>query len=121
MKIIIMATIFFVLMSGCATITRGPMKDRVKIESTPSEALVLADDGITKKKTPCFIQFKGPREEIISIQKEGYESTDVILRRRMLSRIWWNLLFWPGFIVDFATDSAWELNPESVNVELTRK
>ena len=31
---------------------------------------------------------------------------------------WWNILFWPGFIVDFVTGNAYKLETPEINGKL---
>ena len=106
-------------LTGCATLTSGPMK-RVTINSQPSGAVVRTENGDTKS-TPTIMRFPGYKNQIISIEKEGYEPQSLILTKRFQARFWCNLLFWPGAVVDIMTGSAWRLEPKELNINLTKK
>lgn len=111
--------LFLVLLNGCATLTRGPIK-RVSINTNPSGATVI-EENKTESTTPCLIHFSGFENQKLSIRKEGYEPADILITKRVLGRVWWNLLFFPGFVIDFATGSAWRLEPEKVDINLVKK
>lgn len=93
---------------------------RVSINTNPSGAIVTPEDG-NVKATPCLYRFNGFANQTLQIRKEGYEPADLILTKRILGRVWWNILFLPGFIVDFATGSAWRLDPEKIDIALVKK
>jgi hypothetical protein len=64
-----------VLISGCATITRGT-RQTFKIESTPSEAKVSLSNGETCV-TPCKLKVKRRPGFDATISKEGYATKTV--------------------------------------------
>ena len=66
--------------------------------------------------------FSVPRknEYQINISLDGYETRTLAMTKGTNGWIWVNLLFWPGFIVDFLTGAAYKLEPTLVNVTLER-
>lgn len=115
----ILALLSVIALTGCATLTRGPVK-RVSVNTNPSGATVVTESSTTFT-TPCLVHFGGYMNQTVTIRKEGYEPADRIITKRLLGRIWWNVLFLPGFVVDFATGSAWRLEPERIELDLVKK
>jgi hypothetical protein len=77
MKHVILLTIggAALVLSGCATITRGTTEALV-IESTPSGADVDLSNGM-RCKTPCTLEMKRKSAVVLDIKKEGYEDVRV--------------------------------------------
>lgn len=63
-----------VLLSGCATITRGTNQNFV-VESSPSQANVKLSTGQTCV-TPCTLRMKRKSEFVVTISKEGYQTQE---------------------------------------------
>lgn len=113
------------LLSGCATITRGTTEALV-IESTPSGADVDLSNGM-RCKTPCTLEMKRKTSVVLDIRKAGYED----VRVNVLSEISGsgaagmagNVLV-GGIIgagVDAATGATKTLRPNPVRVTLNPK
>lgn len=108
------------LVSGCASVTSGPLKI-VAIESDPPGATVRMPDGTTKE-TPCSLHFSGFHgDQTVSIEKPGYEPKQLVFKRKLMARTFWNVFFPFGFIWDFASGSAFRLYPSAVSVSLAKK
>ena len=63
-----------VLLSACATITRGTNQDFM-VESTPSQADVKLSTGQTCV-TPCTLRLKRKSQFKVTISKEGYQTQE---------------------------------------------
>src|SRR6059058_5677855 len=63
-----------VLLSACATITRGTNQNFV-VESSPSEANVKLSTGQTCV-TPCTLRMKRKSEFAVTISKDGYRTQE---------------------------------------------
>src|SRR3989442_1110888 len=63
-----------VLVSACATITRGTNQNFV-VESTPSEANVKLSTGQTCV-TPCTLRMKRKSEFAVTVSKDGYQTRE---------------------------------------------
>ena len=63
-----------VLLSACATITRGTTQT-FKIESTPSQADARLSTGQTCV-TPCEIRMKRKSDFVVTVSKEGYRTQE---------------------------------------------
>jgi hypothetical protein len=68
---ITLAIAIIVLMSGCATITRGTTEVLV-VETTPSGADVDISNGL-RCRTPCALEVKRKSNLVLDISKTGYE------------------------------------------------
>lgn len=51
-------------------------------------------------------------------RKEGYSPTPFILETEFNASTLWNLLFWPGFLVDLGTGKMFKWDNSIINVEL---
>ena len=109
----------FLMLGGCATLTSGPLK-RVSVNSYPAGAHVTTQDGETRS-TPCVLNFSGFQNQMLSIEKDGYEPASVLVTKRFQARFWWNVFFWPGAVLDLVTGSAWRLEPKAIDIALQRK
>jgi hypothetical protein len=63
-----------VLLSACATITRGTNQN-FAIESSPSEASAKLSTGQTCV-TPCTIRMKRKSEFVVTVSKDGYQTQE---------------------------------------------
>jgi hypothetical protein len=69
---------------------------------------------------PTSVRLPRKNEYQVDISLAGYETQSVAITRGTNGWIWGNLVFgWiVGFIIDFATGSAYKLEPALVNVTL---
>ena len=61
-----------VILSGCASITRGTTEAFV-IESTPSGAVASLSNGLSCT-TPCSLKMKRKSEFVVTLEKQGYRT-----------------------------------------------
>ncbi len=107
-----------VLLSGCATIMNGDMVN-VPVYTTPSGATVLINGATYTSPTTVMVP-RGKGDFNLHIEKEGYESVDIMLTQSLDGWLWGNVLFGGviGIAVDFITGDAYDLDPELVSANL---
>jgi hypothetical protein len=115
---------FAAVSSGCATILGGGTTQPVTIQSTPAAAsfTIQSSSGLQMGSgtTPSTVILPRRNEYQIQITMAGYQPQSTVLTKGINNWIWGNLLFgWVvGFIVDFASGSAYKLQPALVQVTL---
>ena len=106
---------------GCGTIINGSSQT-VLIDSKPAGATVKLSNGM-RVTTPQTITLSRSKDQIITVEKEGYKAEQVMMTREFnaMTTIIGNL-FWliPGIVVDIVAGGAWTLHPENVVVDLTK-
>ena len=105
--------------TGCATIVHGN-RQNVTINSEPQGALVRVDG--LKGTTPFAASLARNQDYVVTIKKTGYKEEQIQINKSfsglsIIGNILWLLV---GVIVDFASGSAYNLNPTNVNVELEK-
>lgn len=111
--------ISFVLTS-CATIISGA-KQKVKISSTPVEAVVIIDS-IEVGKTPFTTKLKRRHEHTVRLELDGFQPYEITLKRKFNGWIIGNAMIGGlvGVIVDLSTGSFYYLSPKEINTELQK-
>lgn len=51
-------------------------------------------------------------------RKEGYTPTPFMLEKEFNPSTLWNILFWPGFLVDLGTGKMFKWDNQIINIEL---
>ncbi len=109
---------------GCATVLGGGSNQSVSITSSPGSAnfVVKAASGLQMAagKTPQTVTLPRSNEYQIDITEPGYQPQTTTLTKGVNGWTFVNVLFWPGFIVDFVTGAAYKLQPALINVTLQR-
>ncbi|SEP36692.1 translation initiation factor 2 [Rhodopseudomonas pseudopalustris] len=113
------------LLSGCASVTRGTTEN-ISIASTPSGALasVAGTDAPFSCVTPCVVEVSRSADITVSLSKEGYEPQIIPLTREISggggAGFAGNLLLGGvvGMGVDAATGAAMDHHPNPVVVTL---
>ncbi len=110
------------LIAGCATITGGT-EEVIRIESTPSGAKVMitVDDKEVEYTTPSDISLSRGEEHVLTVEKEGYKTATVELRRKF--RGWTTIggnIVWllPGLLVDGLSGAWWEFEENTIRLTL---
>jgi hypothetical protein len=109
------AMIFFA--AGCATIFTSST-EHVTVNSDPSGANFQY--GPFNGTTPAQIEV--PKKALASFatfSKPGYQTTTVPVVTGIQGATWWDILFWPGFIIDFVTGNANKLETPVITATLT--
>jgi hypothetical protein len=111
-----------VLLSACATITRGT-NQTFKIESTPSQADARLSTGQTCV-TPCEIRMKRKSDFVVTVSKQGYQTQEArvhgVVKGGGAAGMAGNVIF-GGIIgagVDASNGSMMNLKPNPLQVTL---
>jgi len=121
-RAMVLAAVF--LSYGCAAILGGGSSQTMSLQGTPSEAqyAVTASSGLRMAEgtLPATISLPRKNEYQVEVSLDGYQTRRLAIAKGINGWLWLNLLFWPGFIVDFASGAAYKLEPAFVNVTLQR-
>ena len=97
-------------------------KQWVLINSNPTGATATID-GATKIQTPGQVKLKRGKDHVVVVEKEGYEPQQALIDHDMSGWIFGNILLGGliGLAVDFGTGGAFNLEPDTVSLELKEK
>lgn len=121
-----MATVL-IFTSGCATLLGGGPAQSVSVAAEPpgTSFVVKSSSGLQMAAgtAPQIIRLPRRNEYQVEFTVPGYQPQSVVLTRGVNGWMWGNLVIgWVvGFIVDFATGSAYKLEPAVVQVVLQRQ
>ncbi len=102
-------------LSGCATIF-GDNSRAIHINTAPSGATIIVDNGQTSISTPGDVVVPTPwSPTTIRVEKTGYQTQTFVVDPIFQPVGLWNILFWPGFIVDACTGDMMRVPVESRN------
>lgn len=73
----------------------------------------ISDDGMTTVKLRKKIS-----DKIIIAKKDGFKNTPVVINSEFNTKSLWNILFWPGFLIDLGTGKINKYEPTVYNVEM---
>ena len=76
----------------------------------------ISEDGMTTVRIK-----KKLADKTIIAKKEGYKSTPFIVPSEFNPKSLWNILFWPGFLIDLGTGKINKYDPVIYNVEMEKK
>jgi len=121
LKFIINSVLIFMillLLNSCATIVNGTTQD-VNITSNPAEAVVLIN-GLAIGETPMMMEVSRKEGGLIRIEKDGYESVEILLQRDLSGWYFGNIIFGGliGLILDPINGAAFKLSPDVITVTL---
>jgi len=119
--VVIIMVCTFVAPLGCASVITDKRDILVHVNTTPSGAkLIVAGNEF---QSPAILWLpRGEGDITLAIYKEGYRSEQVILRESLEPRLWWNVLnLGLGLGVDFINGSAYDLDPQKVNITLVKE
>jgi len=118
---LVTAIAFLFLVGGCCTIISG-RNQSLPVVTNPSGARVIVNG--VQQQSPCTLVLdrKQPLYQI-RIEKEGYEPTEIVLRKGVNGWIWGNLLLGGiiGLIIDIATGSVNKFTPTELEVNLAQQ
>ncbi|MDD2437279.1 MAG: hypothetical protein PHG27_04915 [Massilibacteroides sp.] len=113
------------LMSSCATIFTSSRQvitfsgqEGTKIYDT-STNIKLAEIGSGKTAT-ASIKKKLSDKQLVA-KKDGYKTTPLLLESSFNTTSLWNILFWPGFIVDLGTGQMNKWDNTYIVVEMEKE
>ncbi len=114
-----------ITLSSCCTIFSsskqsitflGPEGTRIYDASTNMKLGEIGPDEVTT------IQIKKKREDKTLIaKKEGYRPSPLVLESTFNNACLWNILFWPGFLIDLGTQKMNKWDNTSINIEFEEK
>ncbi len=68
------------------------------------------------------IQIKKKREDkTLLAKKEGYKPSPLVLESTFNNTCLWNILFWPGFLINLGTQKMNKWDNTAINIELEEK
>ena len=68
------------------------------------------------------VQIKKKREDKqLVAKKEGYQTTPFVLESTFNNACLWNILFWPGFLVDLGTQKMNKWDNTIINIEMEKE
>lgn len=120
----IVAVCFSFTVTGCATIVSGTSQ-RLPVASMPSGAIITV--GTQKQMSPATFLLDKHQEYVIRVEKEGYQTVEIPLRKGLSGWIFGNILLFPwigtviGILVDIATGSAVKFSPSPLEVNLIKQ
>lgn len=99
-----------VVLTGCATIF-GDENRTVRITSEPENANVYYN-GTMVGTTPLNLNVDNPMaQNTIVVEKDGFYKNVKPLDVKFQTVGWANILFWPGFLVDYMTGDMKRVEP----------
>ena len=105
--------------TACGMITHGTSQN-IACVTSPAGARVITADG-TECTTPCALTLKRKRDDLLTIEKEGYETVNLPVRSVVSGATAGNILM-PGAVICWAIDHVSgaedRLVPEHVDVAL---
>lgn len=76
---------------------------------------------ITEDGTASVRLRKRLSDKTIIARKEGYKNTPVVIEPQFNPCSLWNILFWPGFLIDLGTGKINKYDPVVYNIEMEKK
>ncbi len=118
---VIVALVFIVVFSGCATIMQGTTQS-VGIASTPTGATVTVDN-IEKGRTPIVVELKRKDHHFVKIEMPGYMPYETTFTRSTSGWVWGNIVFGGliGLAVDAMAGGLYKLTPVEINAVLAKE
>ncbi|VFQ44596.1 PEGA domain-containing protein [Desulfoluna butyratoxydans] len=109
----------FLLLTGCATIVKGPTQE-VSFTSVPAGASVILD-GRVLGQTPFTMLLKKKPGQAIVFEKQGYSPQHMTLTTRLDSWFWGNIVFGGvlGSVTDGFSGSVTEYSPSQYFITLS--
>ncbi|TWV13022.1 hypothetical protein FQ707_07960 [Bacteroidaceae bacterium HV4-6-C5C] len=75
-----------------------------------------------KQDNAVTVQIKKRREDRQFLaKKDGYKATPLVLESTFNNACLWNILFWPGFLIDFGTEKMNKWDNTIVNIEMEKE
>lgn len=102
MKRLLICSVAFILLSGCATVFTSPT-DTITFTSIPAGAVVEIN-GVRVGRTPVAVPVKRSlTPPHVQVKLDGYETKYIILQNSFNKIAVFDILFWPTFVVDALT------------------
>lgn len=107
------------VLASCGIISHGTSQN-IRCTTIPAGALVRVADGTTCS-TPCTVTLKRKKDDLLTVQREGYETMTLSIRSVMSKTSAGDILLPGGLVcwgVDLASGAAYHLVPDSVELTL---
>lgn len=103
-------------LNGCATIV-GDNTRTVSINSTPQGAGIYVE-GQRLGTTPASVTLPNYiyGGKAVTLKKEGYHDQSMMINTKFQPCGLWNLLFWPGFVIDGVAGNTVKIDPAQLNL-----
>lgn len=125
MKKIAFILVVALSLSSCATLFTGSRQnitfsgmEGTKIYDTASN-IKIAEIGNNKSVTVPVK--KSVKDKQLVAKKDGYQNFPFMLESSFNTTSLWNILFWPGFIVDYGTGQMNNWDNTYINLELEKE
>lgn len=122
-KIILFVAVGF-LFTSCATLFTSSSQpitfsgmEGTKIFDAATN-MKLAEIGSGKTATVNIKKKTGDKQFLA--KKEGYKNTPLMLESSFNNTALWNILFWPGFIIDYGTGKINKWDNTVINIEMEK-
>ena len=117
----IVAIVFMVIFSGCATIMQGTTQS-IGIGSVPTSAIVTINN-VEKGRTPVVVELKRKEHHIVKIEMPGYLPYETTFTRSTSGWVWGNIVFGGliGLAVDAMAGGMYKLTPTEIDAVLTKE
>lgn len=113
MKKHLIACVALLALSACATLF-GDDNDKIAIHSNQGASILVNGNQVGTGSTVYSL----PRDKkaIITAKKQGCSDMSVPTEQSIVGATFWNILFWPGFIVDAITGKMFKTDPTDYTV-----
>lgn len=124
MKKLFLPTLGVLFLSSCATLFTSPTQS-ITFSGTPGTKIYDAATNIKvgeigEDKTVTIPIKKKMSDKQFLAKKEGYQTTPVMLESSFNTTALWNILFWPGFIVDLGTGQMNKWDNTYINIDMEK-
>ncbi|MDP4199542.1 MAG: PEGA domain-containing protein [Bacteroidota bacterium] len=106
--------------NSCSTIVNGS-KQEVNVRATPEQAKIYIDGELAGTGSATTKLTRG-KEHVIEVKLDNYRTAKVTTDKSITGWFWGNLICGgiPGGAVDLITGSAYDVDPDHINVTLER-
>ena len=117
------ATAALGMLTGCATIIRGP-DDQLTIQSTPKGAAVKTSNGMSCTATPCVLTMPRRSDIVVTLSKPGCQTAEVKVTHKPHGPVGLHVAVtvitgnFVGLAVNEASGAWLDLTPNPVKVTL---
>ena len=60
-------------------------------------------------------------DKTVIAKKEGYANTPLVIESNFNAKSLWNILFWPGFLIDLGTGKMNKYDPVIYNIDMEKE